>query len=276
MAKRKPVPAAVKNATLFDKKPKRSPKPAARKRRTIKKYDAPIGPPELIGPREFVGPPERIGPSERIGPGRTAYGPGREVYGPASEGVTQEFIGPVAAKEDRARADAIRLKEAATEERKYQAGKAREKIAKKAGVEYRKGDTSKDIRSRVYSKKAKTALKYGGLAALGLLVGSRVKGLAERGMGVEDNQILRDAIYDLEASERQGRMNRLTEQARAMSYEDSIQRNLLNLQRQAPDLYASVAAGRALPQGGVVIGGAPRQDLLNELGRAMSEGRFSR
>jgi hypothetical protein len=37
----------------------------------------------------------------------------------------------------------------------------------------------------------------------------------------------------------------------------------------------SVAAGRRLPTGAVVLGGENRQDLLNELGRAMSDGRFS-
>jgi hypothetical protein len=36
-----------------------------------------------------------------------------------------------------------------------------------------------------------------------------------------------------------------------------------------------MASGRLLPQGAVVIGGAPRSDLLNELGMAMANGQFN-
>jgi hypothetical protein len=56
--------------------------------------------------------------------------------------------------------------------------------------------------------------------------------------------------------------------------EFSIQQNLANLERSAPDLYATVAAGRRLPQGAVVLGGGKRVDLLQELGRSMAEGQF--
>jgi hypothetical protein len=55
----------------------------------------------------------------------------------------------------------------------------------------------------------------------------------------------------------------------------SINDNLAQLQAQAPDLYMSVAAGRRLPQGAVVIGGNPRQDLLQQLGMSMSNGDFN-
>ena len=41
--------------------------------------------------------------------------------------------------------------------------------------------------------------------------------------------------------------------------------NLERLRTQAPDIYASVMAGKNLPQGAVVLGGQQRQDLLQEL-----------
>jgi len=47
------------------------------------------------------------------------------------------------------------------------------------------------------------------------------------------------------------------------------------LQQIAPDLYNRIAAGRYLPAGAVVIGGAPRRDLLREFSEAMHEGAFA-
>jgi hypothetical protein len=41
-----------------------------------------------------------------------------------------------------------------------------------------------------------------------------------------------------------------------------------------PAIYTAVSAGRKLPQGAVVLGGQPRVDLLQELGRSMAEGQF--
>jgi len=60
-----------------------------------------------------------------------------------------------------------------------------------------------------------------------------------------------------------------------MSMQKAIDNNLSQLQMQAPDLYMRVAAGRLLPQGAVVIGGTPRQDLLQQLGMSMSNGDFN-
>jgi hypothetical protein len=57
--------------------------------------------------------------------------------------------------------------------------------------------------------------------------------------------------------------------------ENSINENLMRLQSESPDLYARVSAGRVLPQGAVVIGGAPRQDLLQQLGMSMSNNEFA-
>jgi hypothetical protein len=119
-------------------------------------------------------------------------------------------------------------------------------------------------------------LKYGGVAALAALGAGPGKIVAERMMGVDDETLQRKALSDLMASRAEAEQRQLVRQAQANSIEQSIQGNLMRLQQSAPDIYAAVAAGRKLPQGAVVIGGAPRQDLLNELGRAMADGRFSR
>lgn len=95
-------------------------------------------------------------------------------------------------------------------------------------------------------------------------------------LGDYRDDLLFKAINDIQASRGALRKQEMMRQAQQASYQDAIDRNLGRLAQSAPDLYASVAAGRKLPQGGVVIGGAPRQDLLNELGRAMADGRFSR
>jgi hypothetical protein len=114
-----------------------------------------------------------------------------------------------------------------------------------------------------------------GVGVLALLGGNALKNSIMRSMGATDEQLMQKALADLQAQQRQQELGGLVQKAQSASYQDSIQRNLQNMQRYAPDLYMSVAAGRRLPTGAVVLGGENRQDLLNELGRAMSDGRFS-
>jgi hypothetical protein len=133
----------------------------------------------------------------------------------------------------------------------------------------RKAAKSQALRVARLRKLGRVGVRAGlGLGAAGL-VGSVA-------LGEYRKKLQQQAILDLLGGEDRLRQQALMKQAQAASYEDAIQRNLQRLSQAAPDLYASVAAGRKLPQGGVVIGGAPRQDLLNELGRAMADGRFSR
>lgn len=127
--------------------------------------------------------------------------------------------------------------------------------------------------------KAVSALrKLGKFKGLGLSALGIGAGLVGAGRLLSDyrDDLLFKAINDIQASRGALRQQEMMRQAQQSSYQDAIDRNLSRLAQSAPDLYASVAAGRKLPQGGVVIGGAPRQDLLNELGRAMADGRFSR
>lgn len=124
---------------------------------------------------------------------------------------------------------------------------------------------------------ALTALAaLGGVGAGSALFAGPIRSVNERMMGVDDETLQRKALSDLMASRAEAEQRQLVRQAQVNSIDQSIQGNLMRLQQSAPDIYAAVAAGRKLPQGAVVIGGSPRQDLLNELGRAMADGRFSR
>lgn len=51
--------------------------------------------------------------------------------------------------------------------------------------------------------------------------------------------------------------------------------NVQRLQTTMPHLAASILAGREIPEDGVVIGGQPRQDLLEQVAAQMAEGGFA-
>jgi len=109
----------------------------------------------------------------------------------------------------------------------------------------------------------------GGLAALaGLGIGKAVD-------AYRTNRELQDVQFESERERRESVLADLINQSKEQALRESIQANLAEVQRQSPFLYNQVAAGRVLPQGAVVLGGRTRQDLLQELGRSMSEGQFS-
>jgi len=72
-----------------------------------------------------------------------------------------------------------------------------------------------------------------------------------------------------EAAER--KLKQISSRRKELEIKNKEQR----LQQIAPDLYNRIAAGRYLPAGAVVIGGAPRRDLLREFSEAMHEGAFA-
>ena len=117
--------------------------------------------------------------------------------------------------------------------------------------------------------------KAGGIAALAALGAGLGYNRVQTAMGTSEAQLMNKALADLMGQHRQMQMNALVEEAKSESYEDSIGRNLQRIQQQAPDLYMAVAAGRRLPTGAVVLGGAPRTDLLQDLGRSMSDGQYT-
>ena len=114
----------------------------------------------------------------------------------------------------------------------------------------------------------------GGLAGLGALAGGALIGKAIQGFG-EDQEREERRQEMLRRQARQDMLDMLGRKEQKQAVQMSINDNLAKLQQTAPDLYMRVASGRLLPQGAVVIGGVPRQDLLNQLGMAMSNGQFS-
>jgi len=114
----------------------------------------------------------------------------------------------------------------------------------------------------------------GGLAGLGALAGGALIGKAIQAFG-EDREAEAQRQEMLRRQARQDMLDMLGRKEQKRALQMSIDDNLAKLQAQAPDLYMRVASGRLLPQGAVVIGGVPRQDLLNQLGMAMSNGQFS-
>ena len=122
---------------------------------------------------------------------------------------------------------------------------------------------------QTFAQKMRPNMVTGGLAALaGLGVGRAVD-------AYRTNQELEDVRFDAEREERESVLAGLINQSKEQALKESIQANLARVQQQSPFLYNQVAAGRVLPQGAVVLGGRTRQDLLQELGRSMSEGQFS-
>lgn len=125
--------------------------------------------------------------------------------------------------------------------------------------------------------KVRRNVGIGALAGLGgVALGTGAVKVGLRAAGLDDESLMRKAMADLMASQARSELDARRAEATGRSMQQAIEQNLGRLQAAAPDVYASVAAGRRLPQGAVVLGGAPRQDLLNELGRAMADGRFSR
>lgn len=112
------------------------------------------------------------------------------------------------------------------------------------------------------------ALALGALAG-GAVIGSNLK--SEREAEEERKRRLAAA----EAAARRDMLDVLGRREYKQTIKDSINENLGRLRAQAPDIYMRMASGRLLPQGAVVIGGAPRSDLLNELGMAMANGQFN-
>lgn len=114
----------------------------------------------------------------------------------------------------------------------------------------------------------------GGLLGLGALAGGALLGKAIQAFGEDsEREAQRQEMFRRQA--RQDMLDMLGRKEQKQALQMSIDDNLAKLQQEAPDLYMRVASGRLLPQGAVVIGGVPRQDLLNQLGLAMSNGRFS-
>lgn len=113
----------------------------------------------------------------------------------------------------------------------------------------------------------------GGLMGLGALAGGALIGKMIQGSG-ELREAQEREQEMLRRRARQDMLDLLGRKEQKQAVQMNINQNLAKLQMEAPDLYMRVATGRVLPQGAVVIGGAPRADLLNQLGMAMANGQF--
>lgn len=116
--------------------------------------------------------------------------------------------------------------------------------------------------------------KYG-LGALAALAGlGGLAGMANYAYGEAERVTAEDAFREFRRNQRQQVINQMADQAGRQSLQAAIDSNLRRVAQADPAMYAQVMAGRRLPQGAVVIGGVPRQDLLNQLGMAMANGQF--
>jgi hypothetical protein len=132
-------------------------------------------------------------------------------------------------------------------------------------------------KSKLEALRASATSRGRNKTGIGALIGI---GALAAGGGLMAEQIRarrREQAFDeFQRVQRKMALDQMAEQSARASLESSIERNLQNVERFAPDVYASIAAGRRLPQGAVVLGGEKRVDLLQELGRSMAEGQFSR
>ena len=109
-----------------------------------------------------------------------------------------------------------------------------------------------------------------GLAALA--AGTGVGMVAKHFGEVRDENKLR--LQNVQQQAQRDSLTLMQNQGMKAHLQNSISQNLMRLQSESPELYARVSAGRVLPQGAVVIGGTPRQDLLQQLGMSMSNNEF--
>ena len=115
----------------------------------------------------------------------------------------------------------------------------------------------------------------GGAAGIGMGAAA-IGGGVLLGLKLKADEENKRRLIDLEVQSHKDMMDLMHNRAIKASMQSDINDNLARLQSQAPEIYMRVAAGRLLPQGAVVIGGSPRQDLLQQLGMSMANGQFGR
>lgn len=101
------------------------------------------------------------------------------------------------------------------------------------------------------------------MAPLGLEIGRKVVG----SLGT-------DRLDYMVQGQRQAMMASMAQGLENERLQSLMAINTQRLAQFAPDLYTQVMAGRRLPRGAVVIGGAPRLDLMDELALAMAQGKM--
>lgn len=147
------------------------------------------------------------------------------------------------------------------------------------------GSKYKDV-----AKAFKRPIRKGGLENPATMRNLMTLGFAGQGLGWITLPWLLHKFYEKDPNElyfetevaeeraklRQQRARQKLEQIQEGHRRREIELQERKLQQVAPELYNRIAAGRYLPAGAVVIGGAPRRDLLRELSEAMHEGAFTK
>ena len=125
---------------------------------------------------------------------------------------------------------------------------------------------------RIPARKPRSGIGFG-TAAAGVVGGALLgKYFETTGNTRDENQ---ERLARLKSQARADALAMMQTQEMKAHMQSSIDENLAKLQAQAPEIYMKFAAGRVLPQGAVVIGGVPRQDLLQQLGMSMANGDFN-
>jgi len=109
------------------------------------------------------------------------------------------------------------------------------------------------------------------------LMGDAMKGAVNSvGRGLTGEDVIGgatsfDEVMKLEQKQRKAALRRkIAQENRARV----LAQNTMSLVQNAPNVAAQVMAGRRLPRGGMVIGGQPRLDLMQELAGQMADGKF--
>jgi len=139
-----------------------------------------------------------------------------------------------------------------------------------AGGKYK--DIIKSVKSPTKSRKDLERIGFAG-TGLGFLAGfPLMSGIKTDLYGTpeEDPRVL-EGEQQLRRETAERKLAQISSRRKELEIKNKEQR----LQQIAPDLYNRIAAGRYLPAGAVVIGGAPRRDLLREFSEAMHEGAFA-
>lgn len=156
----------------------------------------------------------------------------------------------------------------------FETMKLRAKGVKRAGVggtlRAVKGGAKGLVGARGLSLLKGAAVPLGlNLLAVGAEYAPEIARAAKRDFGSNEDPMDRMMRYDSEIRS----ADRLRELQRK-KLKRLTEANIVRLQTSLPHLAASIAAGQEIPEDGVVIGGTPRQDLLEQVARQMAGGAF--
>lgn len=119
-------------------------------------------------------------------------------------------------------------------------------------------------------EKATGKMGFGGKAAIGVGLGALgMLGLKQAfGDDGRATQQIRERAQQEQLNQKSRQIADYLEQARATQDTEAMKSRLA---QSSPDLYTSIMAGRRVPRGSVVLGGQPRDDLMQQLVASMNQ-----